>query len=77
MVIFDCFVSMEFSCTLIQVLEEGRSIQDVITRIFLFEKKTFNGKMLKKNLEMTAFFFSSPVASPVGLFFSLNNLSTF
>ena len=73
MVIFDCFVSMEFSCTLIQVLEEGRSIHENI----LFEKKTFNGKMLKKNLEMTAFFFSCPVASPVGLFFSLNNLSTF
>ena len=69
MVIFDCFVSMEFSCTLIQVLEEGRSIQDVITRIFLFEKKTFNGKMLKKNLEMTAFFFSSPLLHRLAFFF--------
>ena len=69
MVIFDCFVSMEFSCTLIQVLEEGRSIQDVITRIFLFEKKTFNGKMLKKNLEMTAFFFLPPLLHRLAFFF--------
>ena len=65
MVIFDCFVSMEFSSTLIQVLEEGRSIHENI----LFEKKTFNGKMLKKNLEMTAFFFSSPLLHRLAFFF--------